>query len=82
MIALKKNGTVECCCGTIYTFAEELVEKVLPILDYAIDVKFNDLNFIVTKDDTVLSIVNKWRKASENQRWVNINKNILFKKYW
>ena len=65
MIALKKNGTVECCCGTIYTFAEELVERVLPILDYAIDVEFNDLHFTVTKDDTVLSILKKWREAAK-----------------
>ena len=65
MIALKKNGTVECCCGTIYTFAEELVEKVLPILDYAIDVKFNDLRFTVNKDDTVLSILKKWREETK-----------------
>ena len=67
MIALKINGVVECCCGTIYTFAEELVEKVLPILDYAIEVTFNDLCFTVTKYDTVLSIIEKWRKASESQ---------------
>lgn len=65
MIMLKKNGTVECCCGTIYTFAQELVEKVLPILDYAIDVEFNDLRFAVNKYDTVESILKKWREASK-----------------
>lgn len=65
MIILKQNGTVECCCGTIYTFAEELVEKVLPILDYAIDVQFNDLHFTVNKDDTVLSILQKWRNKTK-----------------
>ena len=65
MITLKKNGVIECRCGSIRSFAEELVEKVLPILDYAIDVNFNDLHFTVTKDDTVLSIISKWRKAHE-----------------
>lgn len=65
MIVLRKNGTVECCCGTIYTFAQELVEKVLPILDYAIDVEFNDLRFTVNKYDTVESILKKWREAAK-----------------
>lgn len=65
MIALKRNGLVECYCGTIYTFAEELVEKVLPILDYTIEVKFNDACFIITKDDTVLSIIDKWKEATK-----------------
>lgn len=65
MIILKQNGTVECCCGSIYTFAEELVEKILPILDYAIDVKFNDLYFTVNKDDTILSILQKWRNNTK-----------------
>ena len=65
MIVLRKNGTVECCCGTIYTFAEELVEKVLPILDYAIGVEFNDLRFTVNKYDTVESILKKWREAAK-----------------
>lgn len=62
MIALMKNGTIECCCGTIYTFAQELAEKVLPILDYDIEVCFNDRHFIVNKYDTVESIINKWAK--------------------
>lgn len=60
MITLKKNGTIECYCGSIYAFAQEIVDKVLPILDYDIEVCFNDKHFIVNKYDTVESIINKW----------------------
>lgn len=62
MIALKRSGLVQCYCGTIYTFAQELVEKVLPILDYDIEVCFNDKHFMANKYDTVESIISKWAK--------------------
>ena len=60
MIILNKNGLVECCCGTISTFAEELVEKICPILNSSITVCFNDKYFTVYKYDTVEAIVKKW----------------------
>ena len=62
MIILNKNGLVECCCGTINTFAKELVEKICPILDFSITVCFNDRYFTVYKYDTVEDIVKKWSK--------------------
>lgn len=65
MIALKKSGLVQCCCGTIYTFAQELVEKVLPIIDYDIEVCFNGKHFTVNKYDTVESIISKWTREEQ-----------------
>ena len=62
MIVLNKNGLVECCCGTIWCFAEDLVEKICPILDSSITVCFNDRYFTVNKYDTAEDIVNKWSK--------------------
>lgn len=67
MIYLKKNGIVECGCGTIVSFAEEVVEKVFPILDYEITLCFNDKYFTVRKYDTVNSIIKKWGHAQSNQ---------------
>lgn len=61
MIYLNENGLIRCGCGTIVTFAQELVEKVFPILDYSIEVCFNDKYFTVNKDDTVESIIKKWQ---------------------
>ena len=60
MITLNKNGLVECYCGTISTFAKEIVEKICPILDSSITVCFNDRYFTVYKYDTVEDIVKKW----------------------
>ena len=67
MIYLKKNGIVECGCGTIMSFATEVIQKVFPILDYSIILRFNDTYFTVNKDDTLVSIIEKWRKAQSNQ---------------
>ena len=66
MIVLNKNGLVECCCGTIRTFAEELVEKICPILDSSITVCFNDIYFIVNKSNTAEEIVEKWVRRLQN----------------
>lgn len=62
MIILNNNGLIECGCGTIWCFAEELVEKICPILNSTINVSFNDITFTVDKYDTVEKIVEKWRK--------------------
>lgn len=62
MIILEKHGLVRCCCGTIYTFAQELVEKIFPILDHDITVCFNDTYFTVNKYDTVENIIEKYSR--------------------
>ena len=64
MLVLNKNGLVICCCGTIYTFAEELVERVCPILDSNIIACFNLRYFTVNKYDTVEDIVKRWSKEA------------------
>ena len=64
MITLNKNGLIECCCGTIYTFAQELVEKICPILDFSITACFNGRYFTVNKYDTAEDIVKKWSKEA------------------
>ena len=62
MIVLEKHGLIRCGCGTIYTFAQELVEKIFPILDYDITVCFNDRYFTVNKYNSIEDIVQKWSK--------------------
>lgn len=66
MIVLNKNGLVTCACGTIHSFAQELVEKICPILDSNIGVCFNDKYFIINKYDTVEDIVKKWSEKYYN----------------
>ena len=63
MIILEKHGLIRCSCGTIYAFAQELVEKIFPILDNDITVCFNDKYFTVNKYNSIEDIIQKWSKG-------------------
>lgn len=61
---LRKNGTIECTCGSLQGFAEDLYNYVCPLLYSTIEAKFNGKTFVVDKYDTVDIIIEKWRYAT------------------
>lgn len=63
MFVLTHNGTVDCTCGRLYDFAQDLVEKICPMLEHSIEATFNCKRIVVTKYDTVDSIIAKWNSA-------------------
>ena len=66
MFVLTHNGIVDCTSGTLEGFAEDLVEKICPMLDYSVEARFNTKRIEVTKYDTVDTIIEKWRVAPYN----------------
>lgn len=63
MFVLTHNGVVDCICGSLYGFAQDLAAKICPMLDYSIEARFNCKRIVVTKYDTVDSIIAKWNSA-------------------
>ena len=57
---LYEGGSVRCRCGNVVNFAEDLVEFIIPILDYSIEAWFNGRIITVTKYDTVETICDKF----------------------
>lgn len=63
MFFIEKDGLTRCASGTIVTFAQELIEKILPFVYTCIVVEFNGKRFEVSNDDTVDNIIDKWRNV-------------------
>lgn len=63
MFVLMSNGLVDCTGGTLVGFAEDLVNKICPMLYTSINACFNNKRITVTKYDTVDTIIDKWNTA-------------------
>lgn len=61
---LRSNGTIECTCGSLQGFAEDLYNYVCPLLYSTTKAEFNGRTFVVDKYDTVDIIIEKWRCAA------------------
>ena len=58
---LYEGGIIRCKCGDVVSFAEDLVEFIIPMLNYSIEAGFNGKVITVTKYDTVKTICEKFR---------------------
>lgn len=63
IIYLRNNGIVECGCGSLQGFAEDLYNYICPLLYGTIKAKFNGKVIMVDKYDDVYVIIEKWKNA-------------------
>jgi hypothetical protein len=66
---IMNDGTIKCFCGNIKEFARDICDFVQPILNYLIEVEFNNINFIVTTHDTVDTICKKYKYELERMEY-------------
>ena len=64
-LKLLRNGVVCCTCGTLWDFAEDINDFILPLLDSTITASFNDRKITISIDDTSETIRKKFCKVSD-----------------